>query len=748
MNNTHITKLESFSFFLTLILVQSFGQMIPRAIQTAGTAAWMAAALTGLVSVLLLCLLLRFLRGFGGRPLLEIGDMVLGRRLGMVFQGVILLYCGFYVVTKLHVCVKLLHVFSFRNASTLLVAGLVLLGATITALFPFKGLARMMGIALPFILLCAGLILALSYGQYHIGYLFPLFGHGGAAIGRTAYWSAPQFLIIWPMLLFADEYDEPAILSHTGRAAAMTGAVLTVLITLLSSMAFTYTAAPGSYSALLDLSRNVYIGKLIQRLEPVFVMLTCVGVMLELAFGLLAIKRVLGRMTGLPEKRWNALVGPVAILVLCVCFLENNFSLYDDRFTMLFRKAALPLTVGLFLFLYLAAKIRRMPRTGRRAAAATLAAALLCVSLSGCGRDYREVDDVIYPLVLGLDRGETHKYHVTLKLMSDEPSTGPTMEEEGSQDNARPADNLIEMDTNTGTEVIDALHTVIAKEVSMTHIKMIVVSEALAATYMREITADFLNSEQIKNSAVYVVCKGKARDLIAAGDSKAFGSFEQTTELAINARNVNNNYFLTTIADFWNLLTSHYGDTVTAYAGPAAQSPVKSAEQTAFFGAAVFSEGRLSGTLNHRETKLLYMLMGRLKDGALIFPDLYRENSYITLTLDSNGPVKVKCDIDKAGKARFQLSVYLRGAVFDAQNPDVNYNGQKEAEKLCAEVTKMLTGEMQTLLRKLQLECDSDCLLLGKYVARKFLTIRAFEAYDWPSGYKDADISVTLKLSL
>ena len=249
---------------------------------------------------------------------------------------------------------------------------------------------------------------------------------------------------------------------------------------------------------------------------------------------------------------------------------------------------------------------------------------LLCALLSGCTQA-RQVESVAFAVILGADLTEDEGIELTVQI----PKVGGGSAE--AQDGSGgPSDYLIASASGaTFTDALMALEITVPRDLTLTQVKLLVVSDALAR---HEKFLNFAESlarlDQSCASAYFAVCRGNAGDFVRE-QKPVIGMRVSLGLLAMFDHHKTRGYITgANFADFYYQGVSVFSDPVailcaTAQEAPGTSSgqgaldgltpetvPASSENENEYVGAALFRDGAMVGALDGLETSLLNAVSG------------------------------------------------------------------------------------------------------------------------------------------
>lgn len=395
---------------------------------------------------------------------------------------------------------------------------------------------------------------------------------------------------------------------------------------------------------------------------------------------------------------------------------------------------------------------------------------LLCCVLTGC-YDSREIDDEVYAVSIGVDKGVDNKLRITIQYPTYKSETGGSGSEPGKQGSAnlQSGSNIDTIEAPTIIEGIDMYGMTISRRVSLMHAKMLVLSEDLAREGVGYFMGAFKRFRELRSTMAIAVVSGKAEDFILENKSNIGGSISKATEqMFLEA--VYSNYFpVVRFSDFYKAMISTYSQPIATYGGvndfskmrnTNVKSPTLNVLQgflpgnlprrgdvkSEFTGTAVFDGDKMVGSLDSYETTYYLMMIGKFPIGAVTLVDPHAPGKAIVLDMRNGRTPKIKAYFIQG---RPVIDVYLNmEADVESIQSRINYEDLGKIQELNLYIRDNLLKGMQALVKKTQVELNSDIFGYGRYVAANFGTIQDWEKYKWLNHYKEAKVNINLEVNI
>ena len=396
-----------------------------------------------------------------------------------------------------------------------------------------------------------------------------------------------------------------------------------------------------------------------------------------------------------------------------------------------------------------------------------LASAILASLLTGCF-DAREIDDEVYAISVGIDKGTAGRLRLTIQYPT---YKGPGGAESkggslGNESKKVQSDSIVAtIESPTILEGIDMLSTAISRRVSLIHAKWIIFSEEFAREGIEGYIAGLERYKETRPSMSIVVVRGSAEDFILENTSNIGGSLSKSVELLLTQSRFTGIFPMVRFMDFHTDMILPYKCAITLYGGVndfnnekgnssikgrkgliPGEAPRSGDTKRELAGMAVFHAGRMVGYLDAYETAAYLMIMGEYRSGMMSVPDTKAPDKNIIFDVHKSRPTKIKAYF-RDGKPAIDLTVNLEAEIYAIQS-EINYEKLDLMHELENQISNHLLGSIKNTIKKTQDELEADIFGFGANMAGNFFTIKEWEDYDWFSHYPDAVINPTVNLEI
>ena len=399
-----------------------------------------------------------------------------------------------------------------------------------------------------------------------------------------------------------------------------------------------------------------------------------------------------------------------------------------------------------------------------RKAVAVLLVLVSLFSFTACF-DMREIDDVLYVLWLGIDKGSNDKWRITIKYnpMTEDKGGSGGQSSQG-QGGGEEAGDYASVDAPSFFAAVSVLNTIMPREISFAHTQLIIFSEEIAKSgNINEYIAPLNRYYELRRSASVYICKGDALDIIknnkpqigksvtrnflimhdVSNDTgmlpkvtleKFQAGINSKTEQAIAAIISSNEsgYF----KEEGDLYTEGVNDEGTFIAG---QIPRDAQYKVEVCGTAIFDGEKLAANLTGEETRYLLMARGELKNATITLKDPENRKKSVSLkvTLATKPRIKVKFYNDKP---IIDATIMLDAEILSIQG-DTPYEQKSYMGYLQETARIQIKNGIEDLIEKCK-KINVDAFGFGQYAKRRFLTIGDMEKYNWNQSFCAAEVFV------
>ncbi|HIS03997.1 MAG TPA: hypothetical protein IAA75_08885 [Candidatus Pullichristensenella avicola] len=372
--------------------------------------------------------------------------------------------------------------------------------------------------------------------------------------------------------------------------------------------------------------------------------------------------------------------------------------------------------------------------------AGKIIALLLAVAcLTGC-ESARQVESIAFAVVLGADLTEDENIELTVQI----PKSGAQSDGDEGEGNS---DYLIASARgSTFTDALMGLDITVPRDLSLTQVKLLVVSEALARhEKFFNLAESLAKQQQTCSSAYFAVCRGEASAIVRE-QKPVIGMRVSSGIIAMFEHHRTRGYITgANFADFYYQGVSVFSDPVAILCAATKTGPEEPSEEHAldgmtpetvaaesenyneYVGAALFRDGLMVGILDGQETCLLNAVRG-----APVFFNYSLEG--MPVSLQSQGVRDMRIGEDENGETRVAFSLQFT-VVADLKAPPVETLRETLREDLL---------ELLRLCQRLQVEPFG----FAEHRAADFASLAQWQRYDWKERFVRSSFDVEVNITV
>ncbi|MCX7708392.1 MAG: Ger(x)C family spore germination protein [Clostridia bacterium] len=395
---------------------------------------------------------------------------------------------------------------------------------------------------------------------------------------------------------------------------------------------------------------------------------------------------------------------------------------------------------------------------------------ILVFILTSCTTDRHEVDDQVYTLMIGCDKGIENKVRITIQFPTYKEGGGGGMGKKGgggSEEGEVSGTLVATIEASSILEGINLLNTSTTRRISFVHTKTIVFSEEMAKEGVRDYLQPIARFREARRIMQIIVCKGTAEDFIKDNKTQIGESLSKAMELAAK-QSENSGYFPEVpFQEFYTATISPYRQAFTIYAGlnefktikpldgenVKKNSPLRTEynmqpgdiprtgnRKIEFIGMAVFNGEKMVGSLSSYETRYFLLATGRFKRGIFTIEDKNSPGDAIPFDLRLARMPKTSAHFEN-GVPVVNVKISVE-ADLGAIQSRIAYEKVNKINDLNRHLANIIQGGIEKTIRKTQQEWNTDIFGFGKKIAHNFSTVTEFEQYNWLKHYKEAKVNV------
>lgn len=369
------------------------------------------------------------------------------------------------------------------------------------------------------------------------------------------------------------------------------------------------------------------------------------------------------------------------------------------------------------------------------------------------------MDNLAYVLAIGIDKADENNLQVSFQFSTTiSPTESGTTEKTPTIINSVKASSL--------STAINLMNSYMGKELNLSHCKVIIFSEELAAEGISDEIYTLINDTQVRPSSNIIISKCTAKKYIEKTTPELENLIAKYYEILTNSGKYTGFIPDSTIGDFFNNLicktcepyailgglttedTNNQSNTNSQenYDIKANESPIEGENNSENVGIAAFHDDKLVGELSASESISFLTVKNKIDRFLISIPDPENSNNKLDIYLTPKGSTTIDIDTSTSSpyikvKAEFTGQIYSMSDNSKYLNTDI-------LNTISESCNQYLESVFSAYLYKTSKEFKSDINGLGKYALNNFFTTQEFEDYNWLENYKNAFFKVEVNTSV
>ncbi|MHB8170560.1 MAG: GerAB/ArcD/ProY family transporter [Thermincolia bacterium] len=358
LRDGHIGYREAIALLTIVLTMHIFLSLPLNYVMEGKNAGWMIPLVDLLITLIALLPFLAFLSAYPNQTLIEVAEESGGPATGLLVAIAIFIYSMFTNIIVMRQFTETVIVSLLPTTPISIITLLFFAGMIYSCYQGLESLSRGAWLLMPFITIGSLGVLVLVLNKANPNHLFPFWGSGFSEIAKYGVIKSflPVQLILLSMLNphLRDRTKLPVI----AISSLVIAGVLISLTVMIYIMVFTVPSAisSGPYP-LYNLTRLIYYGRFVQRVESIFIFIWIFGMLVKSSFFFYLAAVSLARGLKLPVYR--PLFFPLAILTFSLNFLIPSFPVAIWLDDYVFRSYGWALALTLSALVWLLAKLKK-----------------------------------------------------------------------------------------------------------------------------------------------------------------------------------------------------------------------------------------------------------------------------------------------------------------------------------------------------------------------------------------------------
>ena len=286
-----------------------------------GSAAWMISLFSGFLTLIFVWFIFKLLARFPDKTFPAIAEECAGTYLGIIASLTLLICWIIITASPLRSFSEMTIIAALPETPISIIVMTFIIATGVVVFMGLQAIARAAYLALPYLIGAIVIIVVLTFSQWNLDWIFPVFGKGLDQIFiygvlRTSDYLEVSFLYMFPILFYSKQIKT---IGAKGIGLSMAVFLIVIIPYIVSTPAATMEEP---YLPMYKLARSVYLGLFLQRIEAIFVLFWVVGGCLWIALGIYGSCQFLADILRVSDYR--PLVLPMLLIIFSVAFIPGN----------------------------------------------------------------------------------------------------------------------------------------------------------------------------------------------------------------------------------------------------------------------------------------------------------------------------------------------------------------------------------------------------------------------------------------
>ena len=352
---------------------------------------------------------------------------------------------------------------------------------------------------------------------------------------------------------------------------------------------------------------------------------------------------------------------------------------------------------------------------------------MILFTLTGC-YDSTGIENFYYIVAIGIDKSEKDEDLISLHVQNAKPSgssSGSTSQSNESK--------IYSVDCKTIESGINILNNYLNKKINLSHCSAIVFSEEVAKKGIKDFINTLGNDTEVRSTCNVIISSESAYDLLdnVTNSSDSFSS--RLYDYILNSVD----YTGYTIDSTFNSFSSHINNNqtqATAIYGLVNDKTVQN------FGAAVFKNGSMVGSICALETMAHLMVTNHLEACMISLTNPFDENGVIDVNLRKVKSPEVSVKLEN-NTPFIKINLSLQGSI-NSSGEEFDYTNPGNIQKVETSCNQYIEALINTYLNKIVKEYHSDIVGFGGMLSSKYLTLDDFEKIHWNDIFENSNYEI------
>jgi len=323
---------------VNLIIYKSFTDIPRRFLYEAGSAAFLSALISGVISFLFIWFLPLMYKETAASDIFEIAEKYISKTFAEIMGLIISVYLIFSAAVALEGVGFFSIISAYPKAPFIFIGVFFASAALLAVLRGMNGVIRVHSVIVPFVVFMTIILLPAIFRFADFNNLFPLFGRGINSVFSSAFKNISYYFDFILIFLINPFHCKSRDYTRTIRISGGAGILINLFIILSANLILPYPMSSEIKFPLYQIIKSVYFGRFLQRIDGIYLLSTALSGMAFISFAVFLICYVLKKSFSLSKSRPLTPTVTLAVLFLSLLIYKNIFPkilIINDIFSIL-----------------------------------------------------------------------------------------------------------------------------------------------------------------------------------------------------------------------------------------------------------------------------------------------------------------------------------------------------------------------------------------------------------------------------
>ena len=395
----------------------------------------------------------------------------------------------------------------------------------------------------------------------------------------------------------------------------------------------------------------------------------------------------------------------------------------------------------------------------------------------------QNIDDLSYAVAIGVDKGKTAKYRISLQLTTMEssatesaisdPSSGSSS---GSESSSNPvgstgstSSNFIiqTVETDSIDSALNIANSYINKTINLSHCKILLVSEEIAKQGVEPLVNSLINKVETRPDCSIIVSeipenefeedkKPKIEELISkyydvAANLETGRGYSETIKLNEFYLTLNDTFYepYASLGTTYNTTKNTNEENVSSDLDTQSKTLITNSEKESVevMGLAVFKKDKLVGNLTANQTLSHQLITNELDFATINIVSPFNSNETLDIYISTLRNPKIKVDISN-GSPFVKVNLYVAARIVSFNSYEINLLTEDKLNIIQNTVKRHIEKQIYDYLNTTAKKYKSDISGFGRFAVKNFRTINDWKSYNWLENYQNSTFKVNVDISI